>query len=71
VALREAVSANADAFAEGLAPVLEDLHDNGMTTLRGIAEALNRKGMLTRRGGRWHLSNVRNFLGRLGLQPQL
>lgn len=65
VALREAVSRNADAFAEGLAPVIEGMQAEGVTTLRGLADALNERGMMTRRGGRWHVSNVRGLLLRL------
>ena len=64
-ALRAAVSRNADEFAAGLAPVVAELHGGGVTTLRGIAEALNKRGMLTRRGGQWQVSNVRNLLRRL------
>jgi hypothetical protein len=30
-----------------------------------MAAALNERGMLTRRGGRWHVSNVRNLFARL------
>ncbi len=62
--LREAVSENADAFARDLAPVVEAIQAEGVTSLRGIAAALNDRGMLTRRGGRWHVSNVRNLLAR-------
>lgn len=65
VALRKTVSRNADAFAAGLAPVVEELRLNGASTLRGMAEALNERGMLTRRGGQWQVSNVRNLLSRL------
>lgn len=54
--------ANADEFAKGLAPVLQDLSETGVTSLRGIAVILNERGILTRRGGRWHVSNVRNLL---------
>ncbi|QFT96057.1 Putative transposon Tn552 DNA-invertase bin3 [Roseovarius sp. THAF8] len=64
-ALRAAVAANADAFAEGLAPVIQGLQANDVTTLRGIAGALNDRGIMTRRGGRWHVSNVRGLLVRL------
>ncbi|MFN3207896.1 MAG: recombinase family protein [Roseovarius sp.] len=64
-ALRAAVAANADAFAEGLAPVIQGLQANGVTTLRAIAEALNGRRIMTRRGGRWHVSNVRNLLFRI------
>jgi hypothetical protein len=47
-----------------LAPVLETLRLEGVKSLRGIADALNERGMLTRRGGRWYVSNVRNLLAR-------
>ena len=65
VALRAAVSANADRFAEGLAPVLENIRSQGHGSLRSIASELNRLGMMTRRGGMWQVSNVRNLMGRL------
>ena len=39
----------------------------GATSLRAIAAELNARGMLTRRGGRWHVSTVTNLLDRLGL----
>jgi DNA invertase Pin-like site-specific DNA recombinase len=64
-ALRAAVARNADRHAKDLAPVLEDLRMQGVTSLRHIADALNDRGMLTRRGGQWHVSNVRNLLLRL------
>lgn len=35
------------------------------TTLQAIADELNARGMLTRRGGQWQVSNVRNLLVRL------
>ena len=65
VALREVVARNAEAHARDLAPVLQDLRTQGVVTLRGIAAALNQRGMLTRRGGSWHVSNVGNLLARL------
>ena len=40
----------------------------GATSLRAIAGELNARGMLTRRGGRWHVSTVMNLLDRLGLR---
>lgn len=64
-ALRAAVARNADDLAEGLAPVIDGLRSDGVTTLRGIADALNERGMLTRRGGRWQVSNVRNLVHRI------
>ena len=43
----------------------EALRAEGRTTLRPLAEALNDRGMLTRRGGQWHVSSVRNLLRRV------
>ena len=65
VALRAAVVANAERHAMDLAPVLEALRATGITTLRGIAAELNARGMRTRRGGQWHVSNVGNLLRRV------
>lgn len=64
-ALRTAVVANADAFARELAPVVTELRRAGHTSLRPIAEELNRRGIMTRRGARWHVSNVKNLIERL------
>ena len=61
-ALRKTVTANADAFAESLAPVVEDVRGKGHVTLRAIVTEFNAKGIRTRRGGRWHVSTVRNLL---------
>jgi DNA invertase Pin-like site-specific DNA recombinase len=63
-ALRAAVAANAKAFATDLAPVLADIRAQGHTSLRAIADELTRRGMRTRRGGRWSVSNVRALLAR-------
>ncbi|MBP7002297.1 recombinase family protein [Amaricoccus sp.] len=70
VALRAAVSRNADAHARDLAPVLADIRAGGATDLRAVAAELNARGMLTRRGGRWHVSTVTNLLERLGLREE-
>jgi hypothetical protein len=45
---------------------LEEIRAGGATSLRAIAVELNARGMLTRRGGRWHVSTVTNLLDRLG-----
>jgi len=70
VALRAAVSRNADEFAAGLAPMVNDLRAQGPPTLHQIADALNDRGIQTRRGGRWHVSNVRNLLARLNARNE-
>ena len=42
VAMREAVCANADQFAKGLAPVMENISAQGHKSLRAVAAELNR-----------------------------
>ena len=65
-ALRAAVSVNAEAHARDHAPVIAGTRAGGATSLRAIAGELNARGMQTRRGGRWHVSNTGNLLERLG-----
>lgn len=64
VALRAAVSANAEAFARDLAPVVQEIQSQGHVALRAIAAELTARGIRTRRGGNWQVSNVRDLLGR-------
>lgn len=64
-ALRKAVVTNADQHALDLASVIADIRAAGYLTLRAIAGQLTQRGMLTRQGGRWHVSNVRNLFRRL------
>jgi hypothetical protein len=45
--------------------VVENIRTGGATSLRAIAAELNERGMLTRRGGRWHVSTVMKLLDRL------
>lgn len=59
--------AAADAFAANVLPVVRQLQAAGVVTVRGIAEALNARGIRTARGGEWHGSTVRNLLGRDGI----
>ena len=68
--LRAAIARNADRHARDLAPVVDDIRSGGATSLRAIADELNARGMLTRRGGRWHVSTVTNLLDRLGLRAE-
>lgn len=55
----------ADAHARNLEPVVSALNSEGIRSLSALADALNGRGMLTPRGGRWHKSSVRNLLMRL------
>ena len=64
-ALREAVTQNADDYAKDLAPVVAGIRAEGHTSLRAIAAELNARGVLTRRGGNWHVSTVKNLLSRI------
>jgi DNA invertase Pin-like site-specific DNA recombinase len=64
-ALRATVTANAQAFAQDLAPVLADIRAEGHTSLRAIAAELTRRGIQTRRGGKWQVSNVMGLVGRI------
>ena len=62
--------AEADRFAAALLPVIESLQRAGITSYRGIAEALNNRGIRTARGGRWQVSNVRNLISRATPQTE-
>lgn len=61
---RASAKQSADQFAGSVQPLVASLQEHGVTTLAGIAEALNGRGVRTARGGRWHVSTVRNLLRR-------
>jgi len=56
--------AAADQFAANVLPIVRTIQALGVTSLAGIAEALNARGVRTARGGDWHASTVRNILAR-------
>ena len=58
----------ADRFAANVAPVIRDIERAGVSTLQGIADALNARGIRTARGRRWYATTVRNVLDRAGDQ---
>jgi DNA invertase Pin-like site-specific DNA recombinase len=62
----KAIQLQADAHAEDLRPVLRGLADEGITSLGGIAKALNDRGIQTPRGGTWFKTSVSNLIARLG-----
>ena len=62
---RQVLSAAADAFAANVLPIIQTLQTAGVMDLRGLASALNLRGVQTARGGRWHVSNVKNLLDRV------
>jgi DNA invertase Pin-like site-specific DNA recombinase len=61
---RQAQVAAAEQFASTVLPIIASLQKAGVTSYRGIAAALNGRGVRTARGGRWQVSNVRNLLAR-------
>jgi len=56
--------AKADQHAANVLPVIRAIERAGLTTLQGIADALNARGIRTARGRRWYASTVRNLVGR-------
>lgn len=64
-----AIQSKADDHASDLAPVVDSMHLEGISSLGEMATALNERGMLTPRGGRWHKSSVKNLLARLDRTP--
>jgi len=58
----------ADRFATNVVPVIRDIERAGVTTLQGIADALNARGIRTARGRQWYATTVRNVLDRAGVE---
>jgi DNA invertase Pin-like site-specific DNA recombinase len=56
--------ASADRFAANILPIVESIQGAGISSHAGIADALNKRGVRTARGGRWHATTVRNLLAR-------
>jgi len=56
--------AAADQFAANVLPIVRSIQASGISSLAGIAGALNARGVRTARGGTWHASTVRNMLSR-------
>lgn len=61
----QTIKMKADDHALDLKPVIEALALESITSLGGIAAALNDRGMRTPRGGQWHKTSVSNLLARL------
>jgi DNA invertase Pin-like site-specific DNA recombinase len=59
-----AAKASAAVFATNVMPIVRSVQKSGITSLGGIAEVLNNRGVPTARGGRWHVSTVMNLLRR-------
>jgi DNA invertase Pin-like site-specific DNA recombinase len=59
---RRTLTDAADAFAANVLPIVESLRAIGVADLRGLVAALNARDFRAARGGRWHVTNVRNLL---------
>jgi Recombinase len=57
--------AGANESAAKLAPIVKDIQAAGVTSLRGIARALNERGIPPPRGHGWQATQVRRPLARL------
>lgn len=58
---------NADEFAQKIRPVIQDIHNSGITTLKGVSSELNNRNIRTSRSGQWSASSVSRVLKRLDL----
>ena len=59
---------NADDFAESIRPILVQLRNAGLHSANSMADALNARGIKTRRQKRWHARTVLNLVARLGIE---
>jgi len=64
-AAAKSLKVGADKFATNVAPIIRDIQGAGITTLRGVADALNKRGIKTRRGRQWNASQVKNVIDRV------
>jgi DNA invertase Pin-like site-specific DNA recombinase len=61
---------NADRRAHDLAGTVTAIRVNGATSLQKVAEELNRQGITTARGSRWHACTVRDLEMRVRVQQR-
>ncbi len=54
----------ASRFAANVLPIVREIEKAGITTLKGMAEALNARGVQTARGGKWYPTTVKNLMRR-------
>jgi DNA invertase Pin-like site-specific DNA recombinase len=55
----------ADRFARNIAPIIREIQSSGVASHRGIARALNSRGIATARGGEWTAVQVAAILDRV------
>ncbi|HCL3219648.1 TPA: recombinase family protein [Pseudomonas aeruginosa] len=64
---REATQARVSSFLSSIKDAVELALFKGASTLQGVADALNAKGVTTARGGRWSPTQVSRVMDRLNL----
>ena len=61
---RKSIQSNANKFALKIGPIIEEIKEDGYTTLREIADELNERCIETPRGGEWYAASVKNMIKR-------
>ncbi len=61
---RDVQISEANRFAANVLPLVEAIRASGVSSLAGIAQALNSRGIRSARGGTWHVSTAQNLLAR-------
>ena len=49
-------------FAKNILPIIRDIQNAGIVSYKGIAEALNARGVRSARGGRWYAQSVKSVI---------
>ena len=62
-AAREARDANVEKKRKLVLPIIKGLQLSGISTLTGLADALNERGIQTPQGRRWHPMTVKRVVG--------
>ncbi len=60
----KANQAKADKLATNVLPIIREIMSSDKTSLRAVADELNRQHIRTARGGTWYASSVKNLLAR-------
>jgi hypothetical protein len=69
-AAQRQLSAQANFRASLLLPIIEDLNVAGITSMRDVAAALNKRDVGTARGGRWSARQVKSLMKRIQSKVQ-
>jgi DNA invertase Pin-like site-specific DNA recombinase len=59
------IKARAQERAQNLRAIVADVRSSGITSVRAIADELNRRAILTPRGGQWHATSIVRLLERI------